>query len=288
MYGRRFARELPRLRNYQAAVEHEAKVVPIRRDPNEPKPLGARSHKWVTIRKVDEEIRVSMGGTDFLIFHPDDTITLKYDTRWSAASINEITTYVLGIAVYTVDHRVWARCQADGVWGLFPVRTGSGEHSRFKIVDGEAVYLNPLFCTTYRKKRKEANACYKQYADFRKFLYGVIKLRGETPRVCGRMFNYFPRHVQTTEFTSKEYEEYFGADVYIQLKKYCAELTHATMHADMFKAVMALMWQKPFTVAAAKNELEKYVCRTNAETIFEIVTHTDGKIHKDKYRRFLV
>jgi hypothetical protein len=237
---------------------------------------------------VSEEVRVSVGSTDFLIFHPDDTITIQYDIRWGSASINEITSYVLGMPVYTADHRVWAQCQADGVWGSFPVRIGAGERSRFKIVDGMAVYLNPLFCTAYRKKRKEANACYKQYEDFRKFLYGVIKLRGETPRVCGRVFNYFPQHIQTTEFTNTEYEEHFGKNVYVQLEKYRAELTHATMHADMFKTVMALMWHRPFTIAAAKDELEKYIDRMNVETIFEIVTHTDGKIHKDKYRRILM
>jgi hypothetical protein len=235
---------------------------------------------------VGDEVQVFLGDQKMLSFHPDDTITLHYYTHWGAVSINEITTIVLGMDVATRIGKVWAQCEADGVWGYFPVRQASKEGSRFKIVDNRAVYLNPVFHVTHSKKRKEANGCYKTYAAFRKYLYGIIKLRGESPRASGG-YNYGGwRNQPATGFSNEEYEEYFGPKYYGQLK-----IQHEDLFGtpeEQYKAAMCVMYRVPFTVASAKKALNLVIDKVHRDSLFYEVVHKDGKIRKDTYAKVFI
>jgi hypothetical protein len=236
---------------------------------------------------VGEEVQVFLVDQKMLSFHPDDTITLHYDTRWGVTSVNEITNVVLGMDVGTRHGRVWAQCEADGVWGYFPVRqTPDREASRFKIVDNRAVYLNPVFHVTHSKKRKETNDCYKAYAAFRKYLYGVIKLRGETPRASDGYNDWGVRNQPATEFSTAEYEQNFGPKYHGLLK-----IQHEDMFGtpeEQYKAAMYVMYRVPFTVASAKVALNLVIDKVHRDSLFDEVVHKDGKIRKDAYGKVFI
>jgi hypothetical protein len=177
--------DIPRLASYNDAVKREATVKPIRGDKDGTKPLGARNKKYYNIRKDGNDIVVKMHNTDIVRYHPDDTLTIN-NGGWVSPSTHDMFSMLLGLKMYTFHYRAWVTCFmrraigsnapeiVQGDWRLpnnTPVRVVRHEH-HWLIDDMEEN-------VTHAVNRKAANKVRKEYADFRKYLSAMTKLRTE-------------------------------------------------------------------------------------------------------------
>jgi hypothetical protein len=182
-------RDVPFLRDYAAAFEHEAKVLPIRGRATEIKPLGSRKKDYSKIhRAANGDIQILWSDTPVITFRPDGYIEVTGVTYSSSQGVQDrVLSYghgePRGVNICTHDGNPWiagvlAPCDPHGDRrGAFPLRK-EGENLFRREADGYLRYVNPLYPTQHVVKRKEMNAVRKKYPDFRKFAHGMIKLQG--------------------------------------------------------------------------------------------------------------
>ena len=70
--------DLPHLRSHSDALNYWARIKPWRGGDENVRPLAGRNKKHMNIRKLnDHSIAMRLHGTDVVIYHPDNTITLN-------------------------------------------------------------------------------------------------------------------------------------------------------------------------------------------------------------------
>jgi hypothetical protein len=300
-------RDVPYLKDYAAAVEHEAKVVPIRGRSPEFKPLGSRKKHHLSIKKADNgkggvDIQLLYGSDPIITFRPDGYIEV---VGLQFSSSHGVQGKVLGAFLCQHDNDPWisgvlAPCDPDGdKRGAFPMRRKKGEEKSLfrREADGYLRYVNPLYPTQHVVKRKEMNAVRKKYPEFRKFAHAMIKVQGNgapmTQEFMASMWGSEENQLwqNGTHITRKP-----GFRVLYPQARTTAETLAMIESGDTTKwadAVTYLCWThhrwnalwdlKTFDAA-----LKTVLTSTHADTVFEEKTITTGKWVKDPNKRFMM
>lgn len=177
--------DIPRLASYNDAVKREATVKPIRGDKDGTKPLGARNKKHYNIRKDGNDIVVRMHNTDIVRYHPDDTLTIN-NGGWVSPTTHDMFSMLLGLKMYTFHYRAWVTCFMRRAIGTSAPEIVRGDwrlpnNTPVRVVRHENHWLldDVEENVTHAVDRKAANKVRKEYADFRKYLSAMTKLRTE-------------------------------------------------------------------------------------------------------------
>jgi hypothetical protein len=177
--------DIPRLASYNDAVKREATVKPIRGDKDGTKPLGARNKKHYNIRKEGNDIVVRMHNTDIVRYHPDDTLTIN-NGGWVSPTTHDMFSMLLGLKMYTFHYRAWVTCFMRRAIGTSAPEIVRGDwrlpnNTPVRVVRHENHWLldDVEENVTHAVDRKAANKVRKEYADFRKYLSAMTKLRTE-------------------------------------------------------------------------------------------------------------
>jgi len=170
---------VPRIRNYAEAYKKWNDTKPIGRRDEEKRPLGERRDAdTYSIRKNvwTDAIECVLYQTPVVTFTVDDEVKIKFG-RWSSASTCQF-----------IDRLLW-NVTANRVRGDVVLHFNDGtkalvrDHEELVLAQaGNGAWRPKEKQTLYdhRVNRKEANNVRKQVSQFRDYLAGVVKLKGET------------------------------------------------------------------------------------------------------------
>ena len=304
-------RDVPFLRDYAAAAEHEAKVLPIRGRSPEIKPLGSRKKLYLSIKKADNgkggvNIEILWGNAPIITFQPDGYIVVSGNTYSSTQGVQG---KVLGggrprgVNICTHDGNPWiagvlAPCDPDGdKRGAFPLRQG-GENLFRREADGHLRYVNPLYPTQHVVKRKEMNAVRKKYSEFHKFGHAMIKLQGNgspiTEAFMASMWGSEEKENQLWQngtYIAKKP----GLRIHYPQTRTVTDALDLIESGDTAKwadAVTYLCWTHQrwntlWDLKAFDAALRSVLISTQADTVFEEKTITTGAWVKNPNKRFM-
>lgn len=176
--------DIPRLTTYADAAAHEAKVIPIRGDANNTKPLGDRRRKYFNIRKDEatQDITVRMHRTDLVRYKPNGDVIIN-NGGWVSSSTHDMLGALLGLSVWTFDNRAWLKCyyqpasDIEPHYGEYPLPNNTDVLLRCEGGGWLATDLPVNY--KYSVNVPEANKVRKRYAAFTKYLNGMLKVRSE-------------------------------------------------------------------------------------------------------------
>lgn len=164
---------LPWLRDYEHALQFEAKVKPIRG--KEDKPLGTRAdYKIRSIRKKPNgDIACRLYSTDVVTYRPDGVIAIKLDTYTTQSTsqfIEAITNYYCGI----FDRKMWLKySRSDRLYTML-------DPTEDNLFVREGENLKPLTLrhpVKHTLRRKQANNVRRRVQPFIDHLVLMDKLR---------------------------------------------------------------------------------------------------------------
>ncbi len=188
------AKDLPCLRNWHIAEQHEQSIKPIRNRSPECKPIGNRRHQNLTIRRgSDETIICRVYRTDVLTYHKDGRIEINLG-GWVTQTTLAFISSVLGRHVVQRHGRPWiyARAVVNGggdtggdmggktVEGYHPLHaSGSNLLTPYEPNPTMLVLQNPAPNKTHRINRAGANNVRKQYKAFKDYIMRTMRIRDE-------------------------------------------------------------------------------------------------------------
>lgn len=205
---------VPRLTNYDHALRMYEQVTPIRG--TDRKPLGRRrDHNTYSIRKrADGAIELVCYTTPVVTLEPpvegapDSPQIFKLQTNgWMSVATRQFIQQTLGIRV--------------SAQGSYIVLHFGGKKHAFRgkeimtlALDGEGWrVLNPVERTSYRINRKAANNVRARYAQFAKYLNGIVSLRREILPGMTLSYNSIPAK-EVVYLSCEELKEVFGLEEY--------------------------------------------------------------------------
>jgi len=112
--------DIPALRNYQEALDHYNRIVPIRGHAEKRRPLGCRKHHYMHIRRNQEAFECVMYGTSLLVYHPDNTVEVR--NMYRSNSTTDFMSSLLGTRL--------------GGGGYFDSSRGWHEPAQEQLADG--------------------------------------------------------------------------------------------------------------------------------------------------------
>lgn len=182
-------KDLPCLRNWHIAEQHEKSIKPIRNRSPECKPIGDRRHQHRTIRRgADESIICRMYRTDVLTYHKDGRIEIDLG-GWITQTTLGFISSVLGQRVVRRYGLPWiyARAVVNGgagesnvIEGYHPLHThGPNVLTHYELNTRMLVLQNPAPNKTHRINRAGANNVRKQYKAFKDYLVRTMRIRDE-------------------------------------------------------------------------------------------------------------
>jgi len=185
--GHQTVKEVKRCFTYADAKYLHDTTKPIRGRSPEVRPLGAR-------RDVDTySVRMSGANVEFVLYKtpvvtylPNGDVMVKTD-GWNSVSTHQFICQVLGVKCYGARRNT-----------IMEARSAEGDVHKYTIPKDKGITMihaggnwritqfNTLY--EYRLNRKAANAVRKKYADFLRYVKGMVSLRSEMiePRRWGR------------------------------------------------------------------------------------------------------
>lgn len=184
------------LLDYADAVQWEANVKPIRGDVNNTKPLGNRRKKHINIKKdpTTQDIVVNFGCTEIVRYKPNGDVIIN-NGGWVSASTHEFLWALLRLPMRTFDGKAWVKCfyqpKDQDMGTLIPIErpvATAGEYIlpnntpvKFRLdpISNQWVSSELAMPFTHKVNREKANLVRKSYANFKRYLSGIVKLRTE-------------------------------------------------------------------------------------------------------------
>lgn len=171
MYGHHRNSGIRRITRYEEALHRLNNTLPIAGNGRNAgiKPLGHRRNTHYQIRmRQDESIACRLYRSDVVVFDKDGTITIDLDGYSTITTANFISE-TLGVGAKQYDNRLIIRIdgkeyEAEGL-KLRPYAMG------YEVVECKTT-------TVHNIDRKGMNALRKDTQEFRKFLSGLMKIKG--------------------------------------------------------------------------------------------------------------
>jgi len=286
---------VPRLKSYEEALSHYNNVKPVRGDKEKRRPLGRRSHKWMHITKVGDDICIMSGGSNHVTYKPDNIIQIRDMSHRDSSAARLIQS--LFYARCKVQHgTVWIACKAkvgeEVKEGFLPLRTvpwnESGKSKNvdvFRLEGGCLFSLNPNFPVQHVLDKKKFNEAKKQYKSFYRYLVANCKLRGAD--------GYSQEEKQKTSLVDTDYVPTAGKGwrqeaVVIEAAASDDTEKHYALFLEMVpnEVVRQYYWNTPTAarnIKLMKEQFTKFVLHNHHKEVISKQTVHSMKITKDEY-----
>lgn len=185
---------IPHIKNYHEAKTHYDNVKPIRRDPNNTRPVGRRDQKWFSMVEDPTTKAISFGygwgDTQYrplATYHPNGGITIQRAGGWMSAADNERVQRLTGARLQTYIYDSWVACAwyDDGVKhkGVLPLRSGDNAlvqvPSHFvRDEEGTLVFVNYSYPTKHKISKPRVKEALSKFKPFLEYMNGLAKLQG--------------------------------------------------------------------------------------------------------------
>lgn len=292
-------RSIPFLQDYAAAKRHHDNTVPIRGDEHGTRPCGRRNQKWFSIWEAEGAIHVGYGcgeldkRTKLVTFEPSGSITIPH-TRYRGAATHERLSKLLGETFRTHQYDTWVSClyydNGDLKRGWLPLP--NKKPATFMRQDvNDLVFVNYKFPVTHHVDKAKAKEVLRPFVPFLTYMEGLAKLQERA----------------TPEFSNETKAEVFGwrdgpawsqhpapnsppnlrwgTDVE-QTRADFFDLATSDDHMDKLRAAITLCHSAYWGQSVRQSFMDQLM-RHRPNDIFEKREHRDGKLVKDRYRRFI-
>jgi len=213
---------VPRIHNYADALRKYDNTKPIKGRQDDPRPLGERRNvDTYSIRKNvwTNAIELVLYRTPVIKFTTEDEVIINIDNWPSASTCQFITRVLSGVGAYRVKGEVVLGFTGIEAKLMLPAK---GETVLVRNTSGGWIPKVKQTLYDYRVSRKEANNVRKSVSNFRDYLSGVIKLKGEE-RVINEGTHY-ERRFNVVKATYGDLIEVFGRkDVGDGDPRYCPD-----------------------------------------------------------------
>jgi hypothetical protein len=274
--------------SYEQALKQFETTKPIRGREVECRPLGHRDRPHFSIQKAEDG---SIVCCDYnpkhktVVFKPDGEVVVV--PTWVSTSTAAFIEEVLGIRAKVFDHCVVI--SLSGTYyrlpkaGLTIKRNDNGAY--------EALDAAPRI--VHRIKRRESNIVRAKYSEFRDYLTGFIRLRGEDNRIEEDEYKeVFGVTVQTYNYGGGDYtyERIATPDTDMsEPENVTAMIGWMTSDEamDKYKCALALIKNSSgyyrIKESSVLTLLDRFILAHHKDTVFEEVLLEAGDIRKDRY-----
>jgi len=280
---------IPTLLNYAEAKKHHDDTKPIRGDAHGTRPCARRDQKWFSIWEAEGAIHVGYNNRHKLVsFHPSGTVMVH--RQGSSAATNERLSKLLGENFQTHQYDTWVQCayfdNGTHKRGWMPL--SNKEPNMFVRHGGnDLIYLNYKFPITHTLNKVKVKEVLQPLMPFLSYIEGLAKLQ---ERPC-------------PHFNAETIAEVYGwADASYrranpppslrwgsQVKENREEffrLAASDNHEDRFKAAVTLSYHSYYNYTA-RDALMEQIMRGQSSEVLDKKEHRDGRLVKDRYRRFI-
>ena len=176
--GYRTIEHVKRCFTYADAKYVHDKTTPIRGRSPEVRPLGQRRDAGVySVRMSGENVEFVLYKTPVITYLPNGDVVIKTD-GWNSMSTHQFIEQVLGVKCYGARRNtVMEARSADGDVHKYIIPKEKGITMIHAGGNWRITQFNTIY--EYRLNRKAANAVRKKYADFLRYIKGMVNLRSE-------------------------------------------------------------------------------------------------------------
>jgi len=286
---------IPTLLSYAEAKKHHDDVVPIRGDEHKTRPCARRDQKWFSIWEAEGAIHVGYGshaheGRQKLVtFEPSGTVTLSAKGR--SAATNERLSKLLKTTFQTHQYDTWVQCSffdnGEHKRGLLPLRRDAPS-TFMRDKEYGLTFVNYKFPVTHRINKAKLKEVLRPMMPFLSYMEGLAKLQERaapvfTAETIAEVYGWAdapygqransPPSLRWGNEVKQNREEFF-------------RLVVSDDHEDRFKAAIMLSYHTYYNVGIRETLMEQ-IMRDKAKGIFDQKEHRDGRLVKDRYRRFM-
>jgi hypothetical protein len=274
--------------SYEQALKQFETTKPIRGREVECRPLGHRDRPHFSIQKLDDG---SIACCDYNPAHK--TVTFKPNGEvlvvpaWVSTSTAVFIEEVLGLRAKVFDHSLVI--SVGGTYYRLPK-----EGLTIKRNDNGAYEaINPEPRVVHRIKRRESNIVRSKYSEFRDYLTGFIRLRGEDNRIEEDEYKeVFGITIKTYNYGNEDYtyERIATPDMDMSKPENVATVIGwmtSEEAMDKYKCALALIKDSSgyyrIKEASVLTLLDRFILAHHKDTVFKEVLLEAGDIRKDRY-----
>lgn len=265
------------LRSYIHALSHYESIKPFRG--SDVRPLESRRKKHVTIRLgAYKDVIIRQHNTDVLTYKADDTVIIN-NGGWASMTTHELLQTVSPFNCTGHQNQTWITSFFDTPTGerkhgSLPLRNNAQEEFRYDAEKNNWLRVNPLFPTVGAIDREAAKRVRAQYAKFKTYALGCLKLLGEGNRFTPEVFK--------EVLGADQYRFFGGQDAFEKMR--ALMLSEST--EDNFKALLHLVnpYSDPHeTFTRAFDDTILHLHANEMVTTREVYT---GEWVTNKYKRY--
>lgn len=278
-----------RIANYEQALNKFETTKPIRGREVECRPLGHRDRSHFSIQKAEDG---SIVCCDYNPKHK--TVTFKPDGEvmvvpaWVSTSTAVFIEEVLGVRSFVFDH-----CVVISLGGL-EYRLPKEGLAIKRNDNGQYEAINPAPRFVHRIKRRASNIVRSKYSDFRNYVSGFIRLRGEDSRIEEDEYKeVFGTIKKTYSYGSDQeytYEMLNMPDMDTSNPESVAAMTAWMVSdepMDRYKCALALIKNSSgyyrIKESSVLTLLDRFILAHHKDTVFTEIQLEAGNIRKDRY-----
>lgn len=181
MYGHYRNTGIPRLQNYQHALDRFNNTKPIRGRTDITAPMYPLGHRnkvdsfWMRHCQLTQDVECYLYRTPVVTFKANGEVHIKSDGWISVSTANFIGEVLGGASAYIYDHSLCVHIWNENGSEQYRVPIGGAlvlrKEGRWQYVSGAVTNV------THKVNRKAINQIRKQYKDFKDYARSMIKLR---------------------------------------------------------------------------------------------------------------
>lgn len=292
-------RSIPFLQDYAAAKKWHDNTKPIRGDAYWTRPVGRRNQKWFSIWEAEGAIHVGYGcgeldkRTKLVTFEPSGSIIIPH-TRYRGAATHERLTKMLGETFRTHQYDTWVNCAFfdNGTHRRGWLPLPNKQPATFMRQGGnDLIFVNYKFPVTHHVDRDKAKEVLRPFVPFLTYMEGLAKLQE-------RAIPEFSNETRAEVFGWRDGPAWsqhpapnsppnlrWGTDVE-QTRADFFDLATSDDHMDKLRAAITLC-QSAYWGQSVRQVFMDQLMRHRPNDIFNKVEHRDGRLVKDRYRRYL-
>lgn len=304
----------PRLDTYADAKAHYDKVEPIARDPHNVRPLGKRKQPWITIWQ-DPNTKAIVAGygrgelskrRPLVSWERGGVINIHRNTRFTSAACNERIQRLLGTDVQTHQYGQWIRCAwyDSGVrnMGYLPVlpnvtardwRSPDQTASFVREASGNLVFLDYTYPVTHTLNKSSLKTHLEPYKGFLGYSRSMAKVFDGKDIIISRETCMELFGSTFSSWTKRDEPNHSGLNLnYGEEKERDRAIFDEWLRGDdpdnWIRAMVVLDEAYIAKGQPMRERLTAWLLNTRPRDLLETTVHKDGKLVRDRYRRYLL
>lgn len=286
-------RSIPFLQTYAEAKRHHDNIVPIRGDENKTRPAARRDQKWFNIWEADGAVHVGYSSGKIVTFMPDGSIVVPARRSRSAAT-HERLSKMLGETFRTHQYDTWVDCVFfdNGKYrrGWLPLRNDA-DSIFLRHNNTDLIFVNYKLPVTHHVNKEKAKEALRPFVPFLSYMEGLAKLQERTTPQFERdtvaaVFGWRDGPAWSNHPAPNSPPNLRWAPDVEQVRADFFALAASDDVDDKMRAAITLVHNARWADTPRAAFMDQLM-RGMPDAIFDKREHRDGKLVKDRYRRYL-